>query len=566
MKNKQNFLNAITSVLLGSVLMGCGGGDSSTSSNTSTTVSTAEYPSGVSTSSPTSVSASSGDSVVAQVSFPRFLRDYATAFVEAVAKNNKSGYGQLLAQAVPIGSSFASPSRRPEGQSLSDFIDRVASGRRVPDGASLPWTLFFDSYTAANCYGPSVSYQGHDDAGSGSNSGTLPGGDTGMWLSRNGNQTTGKPCSAAQLDALLNPIKRRTNAVLLLGARMKALAGSNMPTAGNTLDLSTSVNSFFQTLLSGGAQATLNAATITNNSGVYTYFMDISLTVNSSIRRILLKVVHNGNSSNFSGLASYLVSNASNTCASGSGVLVNVGTLRYIKSSSTEMNQSVREAPYCANASSIGSDFSTVVALTSDGELDPSQTGSATDSTTSTGWSQNGGGFKRFGSTINPSTHEGNYKFAWQAGVNDSHSRMFAMNISYNTATEVRTGQAFFGFSDPMSSTGSGSFNLLGMICNWAGPGNSHTPNSNYQYQKIVLGASSTEWDISTDTGANQLSYAPTNNCNSSASMTYDVDANGTIASGEGSSVTNALDTLDSGTSTIQGTIEARGFSNPNYF
>lgn len=566
MKKQQIVLSATASVLLGSLLIGCGGGDSSTTSSTSSSVSTAEYPSGVSTSSPTSVSSSTGDSAVAQVSFPRFLSDYASAFVDAVAKNNKSTYGQLLAQAVPVGSSFASPSRKPEGQSMSDFIDRVASGRRVPDGASLPWTLFFDSYTAANCYGPSVSYQGHDDAGSGTNSGTLPSGDTGMWLSRNGNQTTGKPCSAAQLDALANPIKRRTNAVLLLGARMKALAGSNMPTAGNTLDLSTSVNSFFQTLLSGGAHATLNAATITNNSGIYTYFMDVSLTANSSTRRILLKVTHNGSSINFNGLASYLVSNSSNTCAAGSGVLVNVGTLRYIKVSSTEMNQSVREAPYCANASSIGSDFSTVAALTSDGELDPTLTGSATDSATSTGWSQNGGGFKRFGSTINPSTHEGNYKFAWQAGINDSHSRMFAMNVSYNSATEVRTGQAFFGFSDPMSSSGSGTFNLLGMICNWAGPGNSHTPNSNFQYQKIVLGASSTEWDISSDTGANKLSYAPTNSCNSSATMTYDVNANGTIATGEGSSVTNALDTLDSGTSTVQGTIEARGFSNPNYF
>lgn len=562
---KKSFaLPAVVSTVLGLMLSGCGGGDSASSS--SSTVSTAEYPSGVSTSSPTSVSSSTGDTVVAEVSLPRFLADYAQAMAGAVVQGDQNTVGRLLATALPLSTSHAAPSRVPEGKSLSDFIDRVASGGRVPDASSLPWSVFFDSYVAANCYGPSVAYLGHDDAGTGPSGGTLPSGDTGMWLSRNGDQTTGKPCSAAQLDALVNPVKRRTNATLLLGARMKALAGSSMPASGSSLDLTSAFNTFFQTLLSNGATATVSSATITNNAGTYTYLLDTSLTASSATRRIVMKVVHNGTSSNFNGLASYLVSNSSNTCAAGVGRLINVGTLRYTKASSTEISRSVREAPYCANASVIGSDFSTVAALTSDGELDPTQTGSATDSATSTGWSQTGGGFKRFGSTINPSTHEGNYKFAWQAGIGDSHSRMFAMNVSYNSATEVRTGKAFFGFSGPMSSTTSSALNLQGMICNWAGPQNVHTPNTRFQYQKIVLGASSTEWDISSDAGSNKLSYAPSNNCNSSSGMTFDVNANGAIATGEGASVSNDLDTLDSGTTTVQGTLEARGFVNPSTF
>jgi hypothetical protein len=48
--------------------------------------------------------------------------------------------------------------------------------------------------------------------------------------------------------------------------------------------------------------------------------------------------------------------------------------------------------------------------------------------------------------------------------------------------------------------------------------------------------------------------------------MNFDVDANGTVAAGEGASVTNGLDTLDSGRASVQATIEGRGFTDPTLY
>ena len=116
------------------------------------------------------------------------------------------------------------------------------------------------------------------------------------------------------------------------------------------------------------------------------------------------------------------------------------------------------------------------------------------------------------------------------------------------------------------SSTG--ATDLKGMICNWAGPGNSHTANNYFQYQKIVLSETATQWDISTDANSNKISYAPTNNCSSTAggTMRFDVDADTTVGASEGDGVANGMDTLDAGKTSVQATIEGRGFSNPSLY
>jgi hypothetical protein len=104
------------------------------------------------------------------------------------------------------------------------------------------------------------------------------------------------------------------------------------------------------------------------------------------------------------------------------------------------------------------------------------------------------------------------------------------------------------------------------MICNWAGPGRNFTVNNNFQYQRITLSASATDWDISSAANSNLIYFAPTNSCTVSGGMNFDVDANGTVAAGEGASVTNGLDTLDSGRASVQATIEGRGFTDPTLY
>lgn len=253
-----------------------------------------------------------------------------------------------------------------------------------------------------------------------------------MWLARDGDKTTGVPCSAAQFRALMEPVKKRINSTLIFGARMRALAGTALPTTGNILDLTSDVNAFYQTLLPTGVTGSVASASIANNAGSYTYTVIATGSGSGGgatvTKKILVKVVHNGASSNFDGLASYATYSlhsmhlfSENSCtllgsASNSGKKIDVGTVRYSKASSTEMNVSAREAIYCLSGgeTNLTSALSDYVALTSSGGL--YQTKTACDNNcvgaNSKGWIQEGTGFKRFGSTYNPTTHEGNYKFA----------------------------------------------------------------------------------------------------------------------------------------------------------
>ena len=568
-------------------LVACGGGSSSTSSTSGTTTSSlaATYPEGVAGTSPTSVSDSSG-TVVAQLPLNRRIKDWGLAYVELVRNQDLNSLKRLAFLTIPMNNAWAAPARVPEASTVGDFISRVAAGTAIPSSTNLDLNAFFADYSRANCYGPEVRYTNHAQDGS---SGRLPTGDLGMWLAREGNQTTGVPCSAAQFRALIEPVKKRINSTLIFGARMRALAGTSMPASGSSLDLTSDVNTFYQTLLPTGVTGSVSSASISNSGGTYTYTVIANGSASAGggitvTKKIVVKVVHNGTSSNFNGLASYATYSSHTTNPVGvnlctplggvanAGKKIDVGTVRYSKTSATEMNVSAREALYCLNGndSALTAALSDYVALTSAGELDQTKTACINScvGADAKGWIQEGTGFKRFGSTYEPSTYDGNYKFAWQAGIGDSHSRMFAMNMSYNSVTQVRTGQAFFGFSGAFNpqSTDSTNSNLKGMICNWAGPGNTQTPNNYFQYQRITLTASATDWDISSAANSNLISFAPTNNCAVSGTMNFDVDANGTVGAGEGATVTNGLDTLDSGRTSVQATIEGRGFTNPTLY
>ena len=101
---------------------------------------------------------------------------------------------------------------------------------------------------------------------------------------------------------------------------------------------------------------------------------------------------------------------------------------------------------------------------------------------------------------------------------------------------------------------------MLGMTCNWAGPGNSHTPNGNFQYQALSLAYGATAWAIDTS----KITYAPTNSCSSSATMEFDVNADTVLGATEGNSVTADLDTRGASPS-VAAALIARGFNVPGW-
>ncbi len=108
-----------------------------------------------------------------------------------------------------------------------------------------------------------------------------------------------------------------------------------------------------------------------------------------------------------------------------------------------------------------------------------------------------------------PSTGVGSYQYAWQAGSGDSHSRVF--NASITNSDSVTSGVAYFGFGPNMSSS-SGLGTMSGMICNWAGPSNSHTPIS--KVQKQTMTSNGTLFSATTS----MITYDPVNSCDSNTS------------------------------------------------
>ena len=165
----------------------------------------------------------------------------------------------------------------------------------------------------------------------------------------------------------------------------------------------------------------------------------------------------------------------------------------------------------------------------------------------------------RFGGDFDVETAEGDFLYTWQAGTGDDKSRMFAVDTSYNVVTDVYDLQGFFGFAADIATT---QGDLLGMICNWAGPGNNHTPTAKFQSQRAILSAGSTTFTV--PTGGSKIVYAPTNSC-SSTLTSYDVNVDNTVAANEGVGTAADLD-APSGSNTVQQEIESRGFAVPNLF
>lgn len=560
-------------------LTSCGGGSGGqgvvTSTSNASLSATDVYPTGVALASPTSV-VNGNATVVARADVPlkQRLSDWWGTLAAGARAGDMPRVVNAIVPLLPIGTAYAAPARIPEAIHVSDFIGRVLSGTAVPSATTVPLAGFSKSYTAANCYGPQVDYALHDDSSANPKaSGNLPGGDVGMWLDRNGDQTNGTPCAAAQLNALMDPVKSRANASLMLGARMVALAiaGSGLPAAATSKSLTSEFQTFMAGLMPGGVTANVTLAGITNNgSDNYTYQWRVSFSGGGQTRWLIVKLTHAKTSTGFEGLLQYGSSNLSQPASRQGSCGLNdfsadIGTLKYSKLNSTgEIQFSSREAPYCVtNADELTTDFTSFVALEADGELDPTRT----TSTVSTGWDQQGGGFKRFAASFNASTGAGNYLFAWQAGIGDSHSRMFAVNSAYNSTSEQRDLKAFFGFA-PNMATASNPGRLGALICNWAGPGSTKDQSHlRFQSQALTLTSTSSEWAFPTSAAADsKIRFAPTNNCNSSATMQFDVDSNRTLSAGEGNGIANSLDVISGGRATVFDEIVFRGFSLPSMY
>ena len=547
-------------------LAGCGGDPSAATS--ATEVASQTFPTGLSVGTPTELSAATQTASIAPWDGLRYASDFGRAAWTALWKGDTRTLAQLATALIPAGRAHAAEAMESDVKAQAVMIEKVLNGDASVSLANvLDLGRLFHGSNNASCYGPTLAYSNHENASGGQPAaGTLPSGDLGLWTATQG---ATQPCIAAQLNSRVGGVKGRTKQGLLLMAVMRLTVANNsltMPTAGDSIDLKSELQATLSAV-PAFATVTVDAATLALDSAgaVYTYRLAVSNGSGPAARsgEVILKHTPGASATAYSGVMQVAGFHLSNDAAFGctdqvDGALfkvANVSTLKYSRAGAA-VEFGSRDAHYCGHATSTASTnyAADVATFTSDGQLDPATklTGNARGLTL--GWR---GNFTRFAGAYDRVNVDGNFLFAWQAGTGDGNSRALAAHVDYNSTTGTRTLEGYFAFAGDVATT-DGS--LLGMICNWAGPGNSHTPTARFQSQTATLASSASEYTLATS----KITYAPTNSC-SSTTTAYDVNVNGTIAGGEGVGTTNDLD-VPAGANSVQQEIESRGFAKPALF
>lgn len=565
----------LSALAMAAVLSACGGtgkksrGNDSPSEETPVIDTTTAFPTGVAVASPTALSDSSSLVAAQTLSVPWSTRlaDWGSSVWQALETGDTARLGRLASALLPMAQAWAAPTKVPEGAVIASKIEAVAAGTLTLAGAGLNLNdLFNTQVNNAQCFGPTVAYEEHDDGPSGSN-GVLPSGDLGMWTEFEGN--TSEPCATAQIDARLQGVKEQYQQGMLLMAALRRIIGTTtglgLPDAGVTLNATTAFSSAISTAAPG---VTLDSATVSldDTGAIYTYRMVVQKGSGDTLQRAEIVIRHQPTATDtvFSGILQITASQLSSDMAFGcsdemDGSLYRVATattVRYDRDGSA-LDFSARSANYCGHPTSDNDYLGGIATVDVNGELDLSVSleGGSTRNAVN-GWRGNA---SRFAGSLDTDTQTGNFLYVWQAGNLDDFGRAFAVQSSYNSSDESRTLDAYYAYTDAIAAT-DGS--LLGMICNWAGPGNQHQPVDLFQSQSVRLGGSASAWAVS---GTSHIAYAPTVSCDASATMRFDVNADSTLETGEGSSFTHALDTLSTAAD-VPGELAVRGYVQPSLF
>jgi len=492
----------------------------------------------------------------------------------AAAAGDGRALVRLLARSAPFASAHAGLSGTPSLLATADLLKKVLDSDATVSVASLIDLegLFGVAGTDANCYGPKVKYASHQDAGSGPSSGELPSGDVGMWLAT---EPDGQPCVLAEMSRRMAGSRRQGMQGLLVAAVMRrtiaSTSGLAMPAAGATTDLTTALQPVLAAAMPT-TSVTVVSATLALNATSTTYTYRLVLTnglSGASAKRgeIILRHSPGGSSTAYSGtleiagftLGSDPVFGCSDQVDSATSLykVARASSLKYSRNGN-DMSFSSRMAAYCGHPSGSGTrDAAQVATFTSDNQLDPRvglPSGAPPVPRGSTlGWR---GDFARYAADYAVTTGAGTFQLAWQAGSTDGHSRSLVARTQALAAGMTVAGS--FAYADDIATT---TGTLLGMICNWAGPGNRHTPITRFQSQAAAQAGSSGAYALADS----KITYAPTNSC-SSTTTSFDVNADGTLAAGEGVGTATALDGLTGTSVTVDQEMRSRGLLTPSMF
>ena len=421
----------------------------------------------------------------------------------------------------------------------TDTIDAILNGDEISDCEFDP-EAFIEQSDDASCYGPTISYRNHPSAAFGDpSSGSLPPGDVGLW---NENESdTGEACAAAELNARMLGVQKKAQAALQSLASMICVAnvnGIDLPESGESVDLTTEMNAM---ATSNGLDAEFTTAALSlddvDGNNAYSYALSFTTTINSNDIGLDLTMTHvllSEDNTTYKGRFTYKFNNPlslGTNCGMSSTETTDAGSVLYNLSSENALALRFDSGNYCTADAD---------AISGDGILDPEDSYNST--TNPDGWGNN---YNVLIAELNPDTSEGNYSYSWQAGAMDDKARIFNISLTQTDDSELAlSGSSFFGFGDSVNASGFDG-NIDGFICNWAGPGNTHTPVAYVQRQDIDEDTVSGLFTSVADTLA--ISYAPTTTCtyNGSGSFEYDSDADSTIDTNPSLAVTNNLFSLD---------------------
>ena len=288
-------------------------------------------------------------------------------------------------------------------------------------------------------------------------------------------------------------------------------------------------------------------------SGDYTHKISVRLEHTPSIGDVTLA---------YNGLLSYWISGAGGdthfpggNCPISSDRTYN-GSLKYARFSLTAMQLQSRAAVFCGtevDARIVGSGIDAGM-VNDDYVYDGSNQG----------WSEN---FDLFAADFDPDSLAGSYSYVWQAGAQDSNTRIF--NIGVSETNYTLTGESYFGYGDPLGITDG---TIQTFICKWAGPNAGLSLMDRMQRQHFTLDIS-TGFFEPTNSAASNISYAPTNDCDytepgTNGSFLFDTNADSSLADEVAADVANDLwkgtaEDIAAG-NTLPDIVINRGFSMPS--
>ena len=479
------------------LLVSCGGGgDEEDDSPTTTTFgNTSGGGSGSDGSSDGSVSGSTSETVI-------------SAFPASIVVSSPTSVTTIEAVASSIRATSASGYVTDYEIGTSELFDLLSSATDAEDEVEFDQLLNVNS--DADCYGPYLPFEHHPDVSSTASDdvrdGELPSGDLGLWTVTEGD--TDEACAAAQLNARLQSVNdKNTVALMSLASMVSAYEteGNAWPSdvaAGSSVDLVEAMNDL------GIADTNFTAATMALDSvGVqWTYHLEVTYSLNLIDYKIVVNLEHVPGSTEgtYEGLLTFLVNDTftDGNCGEGENDVTLNGSLHYIHASESSVVLQYRETQFCDH------DVDGIQTPVSSDVVSGNVVSVASTESFSDTWENN---FTVFTAEFDPDTLGGSYSFAWQAGYNDSHSRILNVGLE-----AVEAGEAYFGFGDRIQNS---EFDggVKGFICNWAGPGNDHTLRDYVQRQHITLdidlGLYTPTNHSDADNDSSDITYAPTNSC-----------------------------------------------------